>query len=78
LTYTQFNDLFLYCKNSEEFNFFSEPQFPAFTSTTPATFPEFDLGLGQCTVSFELDPLALRLESWIKIYPTIIDYKIQR
>jgi hypothetical protein len=79
LTYTQFNDLFLYCKNSEEFNFFSEPQFPAFTSTTPVTFPEFDLGLGQCTVSFELDPLALRLESWIKIYPTIstIKYNVE-
>jgi hypothetical protein len=79
LTYTQFKDLFLYCKNSEEFNFFSAPQSPDFTSTTPATFPEFDLALDQCTISFALDPLALRLESWIKIFPTnpTIKYNVE-
>jgi len=70
LTYTQFKDLFLYCKNSEQFKFFSEPQSPDFTSFTPALFPEFDLALEQLTVSFDLDPIAMRLESWIKVEPT--------
>jgi hypothetical protein len=78
LTYTQFNDLFLYCKNSEEFNFFSEPQSPNFTSKD-ASFPAFDLALDQCTISFALDPLAERLESWFKLEPTIstIKYNVE-
>lgn len=74
LTYTQFKDLFLYCKNSEEFNFFSEPQSPDFTSKD-AGFTEFDLALDQCTISFALDPIAQRLESWLKIYPTDLTIK---
>jgi hypothetical protein len=69
LTYTQFKDLFLYCKNAEQFKFFSEPQSPNFTSES-AGFTEFDLALGECTISFDLDPLANRLESWIKVEPT--------
>jgi hypothetical protein len=78
LTYTQFKDLFLYCKNSEEFNFFSDPQDPPFDSKDSG-FPAFDLALGQCTVSFDLDPIAMRLESWIKVEPTdpTIKYTIQ-
>ena len=78
LTYTQFKDLFLYCKNSEEFNFFSEPQSPNFTSKD-ASFPAFDLALDQCTISFALDPLAERLESWFKLEPTIstIKYNVE-
>ena len=78
LTYTQFNDLFLYCKNSEEFNFFSEPQSPNFT-TKDTGFTEFDLPLGECTISFALDPLAERLESWFKLEPTIstIKYNVE-
>jgi hypothetical protein len=69
LTYTQFKDLFLYCKNSEEFNFFGQPQSPPFDSKDSG-FPAFDLALGQCTISFDLDPIAMRLESWIKVQPT--------
>jgi hypothetical protein len=79
LNYALFKELFLFCKNSEEFNFYSEPQSPNFTSTTPASFPEFNLALDQCTVSFGLDPEAFRLESWIKVYPTdpTINYTVQ-
>jgi hypothetical protein len=79
LNYALFKELFLFCKNSEEFNFYGEPQSPNFTSTTPASFPEFNLALDQCTVSFGLDPDALRLESWIKVYPTdpTIKYTVQ-
>ena len=79
LNYALFKELFLFCKNSEEFNFYSEPQSPNFTSTTPASFPEFNLALDQCTVSFGLDPLSNRLESWIKVYPTdpTINYTVQ-
>jgi hypothetical protein len=79
LNYALFKELFLFCKNSEEFNFFGEPQSPNFTSTTPALFPEFNLALDQCTVSFELDSLAFRLESWIKVFPTdpTINYTVQ-
>lgn len=79
LTYTQFKDLFLYCKNSEEFNFFSEPQSPNFTSTTPATFPQFDFTLDQCTISFALDSVANRYSSWLKILPTnpAIKYNVE-
>jgi len=79
LNYALFKELFLFCKNSEEFNFYGEPQSPNFTSTTPASFPEFNLALDQCTVSFGIDPDALRLESWIKVYPTdpTIKYTVQ-
>jgi len=79
LNYALFKELFLFCKNSEEFNFYSEPQSPNFTSTTPASFPEFNLALDQCTVSFGLDAEAFRLESWIKVYPTdpTINYTVQ-
>ena len=78
LTYVQFKELFLFCKNSEEFNFFGEPQSPNFT-TKDAGFTQFDLALDQCTVSFALDPEADRLESWIKIYPTLstIKYNVE-
>ena len=78
LNYALFKELFLFCKNSEEFNFYGEPQSPNFTSTT-TTFPEFNLSLDQCTISFGLDPDAFRLESWIKVYPTdpTIKYTIQ-
>ncbi len=79
LNYALFKELFLFCKNSEEFNFYSEPQSPNFTSTTPASFPEFNLALDQCTVSFGLDAEAFRLESWIKVEPTdpTIKYTVQ-
>ena len=79
LNYALFKELFLFCKNSEEFDFFSEPQSPNFTTTTPASFPEFNLGLGQCTVSFALDSEADRLESWIKVEPTdpTIKYNVE-
>jgi hypothetical protein len=79
LNYALFKELFLFCKNSEEFNFYSEPQSPNFTTTTPASFPEFNLALDQCTVSFALDPVAFRLESWIKVEPTdpTIKYTVQ-
>jgi hypothetical protein len=77
LNYALFKELFLFCKNSEEFNFYSEPQSPPFDSKDSG-FPAFDLALGQCTISF-LDPLANRLESWIKVYPTdpTINYTVQ-
>jgi hypothetical protein len=68
LNYALFKELFLFCKNSEEFNFYSEPQSPVFDSKD-SLFPAFDLALGQCTISF-LDPLANRLESWFKLEPS--------
>jgi hypothetical protein len=78
LNYVQFKELFLFCKNSEEFNFYSEPQSPVFDSKDSG-FPDFDLSLGQCTVSFGLDSNASRLESWIKVEPSnpTIKYTIQ-
>jgi len=41
--------------------------------------PAFDLALDQCTISFALDPLAERLESWFKLEPTIstIKYNVE-
>jgi len=77
LNYALFKELFLFCKNSEEFNFYSEPQSPVFDSKDSG-FGNFDLALGQCTISF-LDPLADRLESWIKVEPTdlTIKYTVQ-
>jgi hypothetical protein len=69
LNYTEFTKLYLYCKNAETFNFYGDALSPNFSSKTTG-FTEFDLALEQCTISFELDPLADRLESWIKIEPT--------
>ena len=78
LNYDQFKQLFLYCKNTETFNFYSDPLSPNF-STKDGGFTQFDLATDTLTFSFQEDSLANRFESWIKITPTIstITYSVQ-
>lgn len=78
LNYDQFKQLFLYCKNTEKFNFFSDPISPNFT-TTSGSFPQMDLATDTLTFSFQDEANANRFESWLKITPTssAITYSVQ-
>lgn len=69
LNYDQFKQLFLYCKNTEKFNFFSDPISPNFNSKMPS-FTQMDLATDTLTFSFQDESDAIRYESWIKINPT--------
>lgn len=78
LNYDQFKQLFLYCKNTEKFNFYSDPLSPNFT-VKDGTFTQMDLATDTLTFSFQQEPLAFRYESWLKVTPTIstINYTVQ-
>jgi hypothetical protein len=78
LNYDQFKQLFLYCKNTETFNFYSDPLSPNF-NTKDGGFTQFDLATDTLTFSFQQEPLAFRYESWLKVTPTIstINYTVQ-
>jgi hypothetical protein len=78
LNYDQFKQLFLYCKNTEKFNFYSNPLSPNFT-VKDGTFTQMDLATETLTFSFQQEPLAFRYESWLKVTPTIstINYTVQ-
>ena len=78
LNYDQFKQLFLYCKNTETFNFYSDPLSPNF-STKDGGFTQMDLATDTLTFSFQEEPNANRYESWIKITPTVstINYSVQ-
>jgi hypothetical protein len=78
LNYDQFKQLFLYCKNTEKFNFYSNPLSPNFTVKN-GTFTQMDLATETLTFSFQQEPLAFRYESWLKVTPTIstINYTVQ-
>ena len=78
LNYDQFKKLFLYCKNTEKFNFYSDPLSPNFTVKN-GTFTQMDLATDTLTFSFQQEFDANRYESWIKITPTLstITYSVQ-
>jgi hypothetical protein len=78
LNYDQFKQLFLYCKNTEKFNFYSDPLSPNFT-VKDGGFTQMDLATDTLTFSFQQEPDANRYESWIKITPTLstITYSVQ-
>jgi hypothetical protein len=78
LNYDQFKQLFLYCKNTETFNFYSDPLSPIF-EVKNGTFTQFDIPTNTLTFSFQEEPDANRYESWIKITPTVstINYSVQ-
>lgn len=78
LNYNQFKQLFLYCKNTEKFNFFSDPLSPNFT-VKDSGFSQMDLATDTLTFSFQDETDANRYESWIKITPTssLITYSVQ-
>ena len=78
LNYDQFKQLFLYCKNTETFNFYSDPLSPIFEVKNPS-FTQFDIPTNTLTFSFQEEPDANRYESWIKITPTVstINYSVQ-
>ena len=78
LNYDQFKQLFLYCKNTEKFNFYSDPLSPNFT-VKDVSFTQMDLPTDTLTFSFQQEPNANRYESWIKITPTdlTITYSVQ-
>jgi hypothetical protein len=78
LNYDQFKQLFLYCKNTEKFNFYSDPLSPNFT-TIIGSFPQMNLATDTLTFSFQQEFDANRYESWIKITPTLstITYSVQ-
>ena len=78
LNYTMFTELFLYCKNTEKFNFFGDPILVNF-STKDGGFTQMDLPTDTLTFSFQQEPEAFRYESWIKITPTssVITYSVQ-
>lgn len=78
LNYDQFKQLFLYCKNTETFNFYSDPLSPIF-EVKNTSFTQFDIPTNTLTFSFQEEPDANRYESWIKITPTVstINYSVQ-
>lgn len=78
LNYDQFKQLFLYCKNTEKFNFYSDPISPNFTAKD-AGFTQMDLATETLTFSFQQEANAGRYESWLKVTPTssAITYSVQ-
>jgi len=78
LNYDQFKQLFLYCKNTEKFNFYSDPLSPNF-SVKDGGFTQMDLATDTLTFSFQQEPNANRYESWLKVTPTLstITYSVQ-
>jgi hypothetical protein len=76
--YTMFSELFLYCKNTEKFNFYGDPILVNFSSKDGG-FTQMDLPTDTLTFSFQQEPEAFRYESWIKITPTdlTITYSVQ-